>query len=434
MTSLAEANVNAAQLVAELDEAQASRVSLERRTDELTLQTSIDGLVAEMVGDFPLCAAFLEKLLETGALMGTGEPSGIILIRRHGVIDEVMRRGSVPGEVNAELKRRLRDGSRRPGRLDGVDWYAIPVVGRDRLHGMVGLAVVATPDWVERWHESIGLLGRGVGRALERYHLDLERQRIALELEKARDEALAASMAKSTFLANISHEVRTPLNAIIGYSEMIREEAIDDGHDHYVKDLDKIIRASRHLLGLINDVLDLSKIEAGKMEVKRGPFRVHALVEDVVMTADVLARANGNRLVVEITEGVDAMVGDSGKLRQCLINLLGNAAKFTTDGTVTLRVSRRGDRYRFTVKDTGVGMRADELGRIFEAFQQADAGRSQESGGTGLGLAVTERLCRMMDGSIEVASEEGVGTQFNIDLPVVLLRTGARSLVPKAPS
>ncbi|MBI3968622.1 MAG: response regulator [Chloroflexi bacterium] len=251
-----------------------------------------------------------------------------------------------------------------------------------------------------------------------------ERKRIETELARARDDALEASRAKSTFLANMSHELRTPLNAIIGYSEMLQEEARDYGADPLVVDLEKIQTAGKHLLKLINGILDLSKIEAGKMELYLETFQIADLLQDVAITIQPLVAKNGNTLTVECSGDAGALRADLTKVRQTLFNLLSNAAKFTHGGRIELRAEREsaapGDRIVFSIADTGIGMSAEELGRLFQDFTQADASTTRKYGGTGLGLALSRRFVQMMGGEIAVDSRPGEGSAFTVRLPAVV--------------
>ena len=245
------------------------------------------------------------------------------------------------------------------------------------------------------------------------------------ELTRARQDAEAANSAKSQFLAHMSHELRTPLNAIIGYSEMVEEEVADVGHPELAPDLQKIRAAGRHLLALINDILDLSKIEAGKLELYVEAFEVDDTVRDVVTTIRPLVQKNGNQLEVRCAEPLGTMRSDLVKVRQALLNLLSNACKFTDHGTITLTAGRErngagGEWLVFTIADTGIGMTSEQMGRLFEAFSQADASTARRYGGTGLGLAITRRFCQMMGGDVVVASEPGRGSTFTVRLPAAL--------------
>ncbi|MBS0533300.1 MAG: response regulator [Proteobacteria bacterium] len=249
-----------------------------------------------------------------------------------------------------------------------------------------------------------------------------ERKKQELALRKAMEDAESANKVKSSFLANMSHELRTPLNAIIGYSELLAEDAQDRGDKAALGDLEKISAAGKHLLGLINEILDLSKIEAGKMEVYLERVDLQKAIADVKTIVDPMIAKNGNRLVVECPVDIGALKTDITKIKQCLINLLSNAAKFTKQGTILLRLSRgKGehgvDQVRFDVGDSGIGMTPEQLGRLFQAFTQADSSTTRNFGGTGLGLTITRHFVTMLGGAINVVSEPGKGTTFTIVLP-----------------
>lgn len=264
-------------------------------------------------------------------------------------------------------------------------------------------------------------------------------------LQLALEAAEAASTAKSAFLANMSHELRTPLNAIIGYSEMLQEETEELGYDELMPDLDKIRTSGRHLLSLINDILDISKIEAGRMDLYFETFDIATLIEEVASTAAPLIEKNGNTLNLHQISNMGTMHGDVTKVQQILLNLLSNAAKFTKNGTITLTASREkiaghsseprpentsepaadsqpsiASKEFLVVNctDTGIGMNPEQLQHIFQPFTQADASTTRKYGGTGLGLAISQRFCLMMGGNISVKSQEGVGSTFTIRLPV----------------
>ena len=257
-------------------------------------------------------------------------------------------------------------------------------------------------------------------------------------LADARDAAMEATVAKSRFLANMSYELRTPLNAIIGITEMVMEDAEDLGDQSVREPLERIARAGKHLLQLINDVLDLSKIEAGKLEVNYEQVDLASLVGDVVGEAETLAAKNGNRLVVECPPNIGTVRSDPTRLRQIMLNLLSNACKFTEYGSVSLSVARSredGDDWiSMRVVDTGIGMTSEQLGKLFQEFSQADSSTTRKYGGTGLGLAISDRLCRMMGGSIDVKSEPGVGTTFSVRLPAEQAGVPAAAPIETAPT
>jgi signal transduction histidine kinase/CheY-like chemotaxis protein len=272
----------------------------------------------------------------------------------------------------------------------------------------VRLHEIASGDFTQRVRvgnrDELGALAANVNRTSEQLG-DLYRQ---LEM---------ASAHKSAFLASMSHELRTPLNAIIGYSEMLYETAQDEGQEGFLPDLAKVRDAGRHLLGLINDILDLSKIEAGKMELYLEGVDLEGLVEEVRSIVEPLAAANGNRLEIVCPAAVGMFRTDRTKLKQSLLNLLSNASKFTHEGRVSLEVRPADTEISFVVSDTGIGMTEEQQGRLFQAFSQADPSTTRQYGGTGLGLAITKHFCEMLGGSITVESGLGQGSTFTVILP-----------------
>ena len=281
-------------------------------------------------------------------------------------------------------------------------------------------------EWRDTDVRGVPVLGEG-GAIREWVGLNIditERKAAEAELERARLAAESANRAKSQFLANMSHELRTPLSAVIGYSEMLGEELEDLGQAELLPDLRKIESSARHLLGVINDVLDISKIEAGRMTVSAEHFVVAELVEDVAAATASLTAKKHNRFVLDLAPDLGSMEQDQIKLRQCLINLIGNASKFSQGGCIALRVRREasgeGDHLVFAVSDTGIGLTEEQCGRLFERFSQADESTTRQFGGTGLGLAITRAFCERMGGSIAVESRYGEGATFTIRLPAIL--------------
>ena len=251
-----------------------------------------------------------------------------------------------------------------------------------------------------------------------------------IERQRAESAVKRASEHKSQFLANMSHELRTPLNAIIGITEMLQEDARDANREDEFEPLDRVVRAARHLLALINDILDLSKIEAGRMDLHLEAVAIAPVVQDVVDTVGTLVAKNGNTVRVECPPEVGAIWADQTRIRQALLNLASNAAKFTEKGTITISAGRTtadaGEWIVISVADTGIGLTAEQKGRLFQEFVQADASTTRKYGGTGLGLAISRRFCQMMGGDITVESEPGQGSTFTIRLPAQVVPSPER--------
>ena len=299
----------------------------------------------------------------------------------------------------------------------------------DEVGALIGafnemLAVIQQRDAeLQHANDMLEVYNENLEKKVEEWTADLVRA--TAEAQEARTTAEEANRTKSAFLANMSHELRTPLNAIIGYSEMLQEDARDMGQEEFVADLQKIHNAGKHLLGLINDVLDISKIEAGKMDLFLETIDVSGMIEDVVSTITPLVQKNGNTLSVECEASLGPMRADATKVRQALFNLLSNSCKFTDKGVITLQVLReRGNgagHFVFRVRDSGIGMTPEQINKLFKAFTQADASTTRKYGGSGLGLAITRHFCQMMGGDVTVESEPAKGSTFTIRLPAVVI-------------
>lgn len=372
------------------------------RTQEIENSSGRLGKIAIKFSHHALVAAN-ERAVDVGIITAL---AGMLIIAVCGVIAGYLLTRRLETLKNAALKMISGDLSVRTG-LHGKDEIAILSETFDRMAQGVEIII---HDLRDREKE------------ISNAHDELEK-RIAertRELAIARDQALAANRTKSVFLANMSHELRTPLNAIIGYCELLSEVANDNRYKDIISDLDNIHVAGTHLLKIINNVLDLSKIEAGKVTFELTNFDIEEMVNEVVTNTRPLVHKNNNNLEVLYGKEVGSMYADKTKVRQILINVIGNAAKFTEAGTITLSVDRQkiGKNIIFTIRDTGIGISEENLHKLFEEFTQADASTTRKFGGTGLGLAISRHHCELMGGHIVASSSLGKGSSFTVILPV----------------
>jgi signal transduction histidine kinase/DNA-binding response OmpR family regulator len=338
-------------------------------------------------------------------------------------------------DIRESEDNRLRDLLLREG-IHSV--LAVPLLREDLV---IGALVIRRKTAGEFPDSVVTLLQTFAGQSV----LAIQNAQLFKEIRAKSVQLESGSQLKSQFLANMSHELRTPLNAIISITEMLQEDARDMKREDEREPFERVLRAARHLLALINDILDLSKIEAGKMDIHIESFAIWPLIEDVVATTGTMAAKNGNRVVVNCAPDIGTMRADPTRLRQALLNLASNANTFTEHGTVTVDAKRAteeaGEWVTIAVTDTGIGLTPKDMGRLFQDFVQADASTTRKYGGTGLGLAISRRFCQMMGGDITVESELGRGSTFTIRLPaevgfpdpVAAIRAAARPR-PSAPS
>lgn len=412
-------------------------VRLRRATHELN---AVNTGLEERIKDRTEALSTSNRELETAeahtrAILDTAA-DGVITIDAHGIVQSFNRAaeimfGYTAGEVVGQNVNRLMPEGYSQQHDSYIERYRS--TGVPRILGLPREFAGLRKDGstfpmdlkVSEVHLSSGSLFTGIVRDIT------DRHDAARELEAAKEAAEVANRAKSQVLANMSHELRTPLNAIIGYSEILQEEAAEEGAEEFNADLQKIHAAGIQLLGLVNDILDLSKIEAGKMELFLETFDVGAMLQEVSNTVQPAIAKNGNRLVMKVEPNLPSMHADLTKVRQVLFNLLSNASKFTHQGQVTLSGTRcrldGAEGCQFRVSDTGIGMTTEQMQHLFQPFSQADASTAREYGGTGLGLAITRRFCQLMGGDVTLESRPGEGSIFTVKLPSVVANDGVET-------
>ncbi|MCA9692252.1 MAG: hypothetical protein KC636_21820 [Myxococcales bacterium] len=417
---MADVVARSAELVAALEESREREEDLRRTEEELRLSAAVDRVLQQARTVDELVAGVLDALLEHAPLY-VG-PRGLALLSDAdgGGPEQLCERG----EPSLTMRRRAELALRRVGQrgcLLDEQLALIPVRSRGGVFGALCVEVTRRHRWVERWGRLLATIGSLVGASVERLRDEARMRAINEELAIARDQTMRASRARDAFLANMSHELRTPLNVIIGYCELVREEALDASLDIITPDLDKVVGASTELLNLITGVLDLSQLEAGGFELRREAVRPGPLVRDVVDGLRPEFARRGNHAELELPDDIGELWVDPRRLAQALYHVLGNATKFTQNGTITVRAraEERGGAPRIVieVRDTGIGMTADELARVFLPFEQADGSSTRSYDGTGIGLSMSQRLCEIMGGAIEVESEPDRGSTFRLVLP-----------------
>jgi signal transduction histidine kinase len=417
-----EVQARTRELAQSVEELQALGEVSQAVNSTLDLETVLSTIVAKAVqlsgteGGAIYVFDELEQLFRLRATYGFGEDLVAAVQDQHiGASDAIRqvtqdRQPQEIADIRDEPSSPLREIAMRAGYRARL---TVPLVGADKV---VGALVIR--------RKQPGTFPKGTIHLLQTFAaqsvLAIQNARLFREIEDKSRQLQMASENKSQFVSSMSHELRTPLNAIIGLTEMMVKNAARFGTEKAQEPLQRVNRAGTHLLGLINQVLDLSKIEAGKLELNPQTVQLAPLINEVIGTAGQLAEQNKNRLVVDAQENLGALTVDPMRLRQILLNLLSNACKFTKAGEVKLvarKVSNGSNIVEFAVADTGIGMTAEQQAKLFEEFSQADATTAQRFGGTGLGLAITRKLARMMGGDVTVESEPGKGSVFTVRLP-----------------
>lgn len=301
--------------------------------------------------------------------------------------------------------------------------FSFPLLFKKRVVGVFEFFMRRFEPFTPGLMKTLNDITHQIGIFIAREHAQASKksaERLAGALQKAKEEAESANRVKSEFLANMSHELRTPLNAVIGLSEMLLEDARDENNTANIEPLERINRAGKHLLDVINAILNLSKIEAGKLELTLEHINIKTLLDDIKIFAQPLIITKNNKFKLECEPNIDTLYTDNLKLKQVIINLISNACKFTENGEVFLSVKQIKDRIIFNIQDTGIGMTPEQLSKLFEAFMQADTSITRKYGGTGLGLAISKKLCELMGGNITVNSVFNQGTTFTINLPLTV--------------